>query len=299
MRRLRLLTALAWIAVALLFSHFSGEVGRVAPQRRPQLELGPEPRPEPRAESGAESGAFRPLPEASRRDPEFRVKGAACQSTCTGTAFSLSRDGLWMTARHVVDHCRRIFLLGRDAVPVTGLFLHPAADVALLRTAGGPEALALGERTLGIGQDGFGFGFPAGRPGEVYGQLLGRTKVRAVADGSVAPGIVWAEVARNPDSLPQLGGLSGSPMLDRSGEVIGVLIASSDRRGRVVSAAPVSLRQALGQAGATAHAPARPAPPVEPRDFVAYGDALRSSLKVAKVACDARGLGSRRPAPSF
>jgi serine protease Do len=138
-----------------------------------------------------------------------------------------------------------------------------------------------------------------GRPGEVYGQLLGRTRVRSIGNGGVAPGIAWAELARHPDWLPQLGGLSGSPMLDRNGQVVGVLIASSDRRGRVVSAAPISMREVLDQAGTAAHRPARQAPPVDPSAFVAYGDALRNSLMVAKVACDARGLGSRRPTPTF
>ena len=74
------------------------------------------------------------------------------------------------------------------------------------------------------------------------------------------------------------------------GGVIGVTIGEDRRRGRVISAAPVSLSEILAEAGA-ASMPRGTAQPgaISAGNFAAQGDRLRAGKAVAQVVCHARG----------
>src|SRR5262245_48640298 len=119
-----------------------------------------------------ESGAY--LPPPSVYDPEVLVEVGPVASGM-GSAFAISEDGWWMTARHVVDGCQHVGLIVSrgSAVRVTGVKRALFADIALLRTEGAPEALAIdtSERHFQIGQRAFHVGYPQGRPGEAYSRL--------------------------------------------------------------------------------------------------------------------------------
>ena len=57
----------------------------------------------------------------------------------SGTAFSIAGDGRWVTARHVVEGCRRpALLVGGERAVAAAFRLAPHADLALLITDGGP-----------------------------------------------------------------------------------------------------------------------------------------------------------------
>ncbi len=180
------------------------------------------------------------------------------------------------------------------AVRATELFSHPRADITLI---GGPTApaLSLGWGTLFRGQDGFHFGYPRGQPGDVHGELMGRIKVRG--SRVLEPGILWAEIEREPSNDLPLGGLSGGPVLGPGGDVIGLAIAASPRRGRVTSAAPESLHDVMARAGLRqAAAPARPpVVNVAASNYAAFGDQLRQRMSVARILCWDRDAASRRP----
>ena len=41
-------------------------------------------------------------------DPEISVRSESSGGPSVGTAFPVSNDGVWLTARHVVDYCRQV-----------------------------------------------------------------------------------------------------------------------------------------------------------------------------------------------
>ena len=223
------------------------------------------------------------LPNTKPSDPTVLVEIDAPASGI-GTAFAVDSGGKWMTARHVVDSCDQVGLvLSRGQyVKMDKVMLSPDADIALLtsRWKRKPLARDLGTRRQ-IGERGFFIGFPQGQPGEVAGKLLGRH--RMVIRGryrSSEPILAWAEIGRTQGLIGSLGGISGAPVFDNDGELIGLVSAESPRRGRVYTVAPRSLANAL--------TPLSKKPERNPINFNNYGqraDSLRRSRRVAKVVC--------------
>ncbi len=293
----RFLLLLAWLAVAGLFMQFAEQDGPRRPAPRPAAA----PPAVAEAERRPAQADQAPLPGPSRRDPVLKLSDSdPCARSCSGTAFAIDGRGNWLTARHVVQGCGEVALQTgpRQAVQVREIVRHPRADVALLKTGLNAPALPLTSGPLYRGQDGFHLGFPRGEPGDVYGELMGRVKVRSRR--AVEPGILWAEIDRAPRNDLPLGGLSGGPVLTPAGAVVGVAIAASPRRGRVTSAAPRSLAEVMARAEV---AVAEAAPEdlgevkVAPSNYAGYGDHLRARLSVAKVLCWSEGTERRRRPP--
>ena len=66
------------------------------------------------------------------------------QGVSVGTAFAVSEEGVWVTARHVVQGCTEIAERrsnGWNEVRVA--WVHPRADLALIRSQGAPAHFAL------------------------------------------------------------------------------------------------------------------------------------------------------------
>jgi serine protease Do len=87
---------------------------------------------------------------------------------------------------------------------------------------------------------------------------MGRSRMELSGEiHGTGPVLAWAEVARYPDSLPALSGMSGGPVFDTQGKIIGIMVATSVRRGRIYTVAPEILQAteqsfALSDASATA-----------------------------------------------
>ena len=292
----RILLLLICLTAISLFMEFAEQGSQLRPPREtltPPAVAEAERRPQRAGEA--------PLPGPSRRDPVLKLSDSdPCAEACSGTAFAIDGRGNWLTARHVVKGCRQVALQTgpRQAVRVAEIVPHPRADVALLKTGLNAPALPLTSGPLFRGQDGFHLGFPRGEPGDVYGELMGRVKVRSRR--AVEPGILWAEIDRAPRNDLPLGGLSGGPVLTPEGAVVGVAIAASPRRGRVTSAAPRSLAEVMARAEV---AVAEAAPEelgeikIAPSNYAGYGDHLRETLSVAKVLCWGEGTERRRRPP--
>jgi serine protease Do len=231
------------------------------------------------------------LPPPSPMDPLFKVQIDRRSGSSVGTAFAIDDAGVWLTARHVVQDCGQIGVRGRSGLLRASIaWVHPRADVAVLRTRGGSAPLALSSEALLVGQDGFAIGFPQGRPASVHGRLIGRTQMQAEGRfNGRAPTIAWAEVSRQPSFSGSLGGLSGSPVLDARGNVIGVTVAESPRRGRFESVAPEVLATLTA-----AERPLRLAPPggralaLSGQALAQVSDQLRADLRIAQTVCQAR-----------
>ena len=82
-------------------------------------------------------------------------------------------------------------------------------------------------------------------------------------------------------------------MFNERGEVIGVMVAASERRGRVMTSDPSSVRWLLAEAGLMPDPSARTTD-LAVGNFVGRGDDLREGLRVAKVICDVRRPSRRR-----
>lgn len=204
----------------------------------------------------------------------------------SGTAFSIAGQGRWITARHVVEGCRRpALVVGGNRAVAADVRLAPHADVALLITEGGPPAVPVAaDAPLHKNQRAFHPGFPQGRAGEVTSRLLGRETLKVFGRGAhEEPVLAWAEVGRTDGLEGALSGLSGAPVLDRQGRAIGVTLAESPRRGRIYTTAPESFGPAVrGEQRADEEALGET---VTVDNYGRVADRLRRDLRVAQVVC--------------
>jgi serine protease Do len=253
-----------------------------AVKRRPAIgQQTPIRRPAPATPSGL-------LPPASGSDPAVRIAESK-KGNSTGTAFSIG-DGVWMTARHVLEGCSTYGIVtGRKKVE-RGYrrILNPNHDLATFETKRVASPLGFERAGLSRDQDAFHFGYPQGKPADVRSRLLGRMNVvHGRGRRGKEPVIAWAEIKRVPKISGSLGGISGGPVVDAEGDVIGVTVAGSPRRGRVFTTAPAGLRHMLDLAGATPRESSRGTVDtiVDPTGFPRIGSALRKNLTVAKVIC--------------
>jgi hypothetical protein len=212
-------------------------------------------------------------------------------SDSLGTAFALNTAGVWLTAAHVIDECRAVYVLrGRDWRGATSVRIHPSADLALIRAVEtGPTVTLAAAATPDLGTDAFHIGYPQGRPAQVHTRYIGRARIERPQRGMPPePGHVWVEVARVPDFEGSLGGLSGGPAFDSSGRVIGVTILESQRRGRITTAPVERIRDMLNR-GAVEVVPGAGTGTFSPSSFQTTADALRAGGTVTHIFCSWRG----------
>lgn len=209
-----------------------------------------------------------------------------------GTAFAINASGLWLTARHVVDGCAQVGLAVGDGrmVTVDEVRTSQSSDLALLVTDRAPTALQLNlERELRVGEAGYHVGFPQGRTGEASSRLLERsslvTRGRYTMEEQV---LAWGETDRSQGFEGTLSGMSGGPVFDATGMVIGVTVAESPRRGRIYTAAPDTVRAFLAEQELVTPnlvGLASEARPLAATSYSAEADRLRRERAVVQVLC--------------
>jgi len=229
------------------------------------------------------------LAPPSRRDALITIR-STIKTSSSGTAFALG-GGYWLSARHVVDGCSSLMLLAGNqswgAVRMRGQAVSSkTSDLALVQTKRTSPAFSFAEpKDIRQNQSGFLVGFPQGRVGEVQAKLLGRGRaVFSKRHSNSEPVLVWVETGRREGVKGTLGGISGGPIFDARGRVIGVIIAESLRRGRVYTAAPASIRRSLAIWGLNAQS-ADPAGVFTSDNYILQGDYLRQAGRVVKVLC--------------
>jgi hypothetical protein len=230
----------------------------------------------------------RPLPAAAPDDPLISVEAEALGSDeiALGTSFPIAPN-TWLTARHVANgECHHIVLIvdGRK-VTATIAYLHPQADLALLKTkdASGP-ALPLETGAIEQNETAYTFGYPKEKLGATQDRLMGRSRMQLSGEiNGTGPVLTWAELVRYPDDLPALSGMSGGPVVDAQGKIIGIMVAASVRRGRIHTVAPEIL-QATEQSFALGDASAKAEPVSEvTTQNVSLSDTARALNKSARI----------------
>ncbi len=208
----------------------------------------------------------RPLPAAAPNDPLISVEAEGLNpgEIAFGTSFPIAPNA-WLTARHVANGiCNRIILIvNGKKVPAQIAYLHPQADLALLKTTNvsGP-ALPLGNGDIETNDTGYTFGFPKEELGATQDRLMGRSRMQLSGEiNGTGPVLTWAEVTRYPSNLPALNGMSGGPVFDGEGKIIGIDRSRRPERrgGRIHTVAPEIL-QATEQSFALSDASANATP---------------------------------------
>lgn len=150
------------------------------------------------------------------------LKSASLKKVFTGTAFIISRDGHAITNDHVIHDCTEIKIAGRDGVAkvVTSDSIN---DLALLQLSGKVNAVASLNPNVGKlrqGEDILVFGYP-------LNSVLS-------SGGNLTPGMVSAMtgLGNNTNQIqitaPVQPGSSGSPVIDKRGNVIAVVSMKLD-----------------------------------------------------------------------
>ena len=287
------MTRLDWLVVALLAVLLTFYVGSGA---TPILDRGTtarRPLP-PAAEAPVEPQPERvrrpPLAPPSPRDPTAVMGGERPAGPTVGTAFPVDERGTWMTARHVIAGCKRVGLFRRDQRPTLASvpFAHETADLALLHAEPGARPLQFVERPISVEEEAFALGYPKGALGAAHFLLLGRARLQHSGwMGGASPVLVWADAQRFPEELDTLGGMSGGPVLDDEGRVVGIVVAGSPRRGRQLSLAPEVLDEVRRARFPGAAAASRPVIEVRqgPGRLREMVDSAARGLRIALVLC--------------
>ena len=158
----------------------------------------------------------------------LNTKSSRNQSS-SGTAFYLGNN-LWMTARHVINECKEVYLKNDNENSfIEKILINPNSDLALFSNNNLiPEKFEIGKE---ISKFAFSSGYPAGKPGDVVLEFAGFMAMEARSYNILEKHSIYAVLEKNPRNLLSFGGISGGPAFDSSGNINGVVVAEFTRRG--------------------------------------------------------------------
>ena len=183
---------------------------------------------------------------------------------------------------------REGLLLGSAKTSGYNIVLNPFHDLALFKTKATGASFRFDKDELRLGQNAFHFGFPQGKPAALHSTLLGRANINpGRKTRHKEPVLAWAEIRRVPNFSGSLGGISGGPVVDRNGDIIGVSVVEARRRGRIFTAAPIGLLDMLerGKVLRKTDGNSIITEKIDPQYFAKIGRELRERLSVSKVLC--------------
>jgi putative serine protease PepD len=143
------------------------------------------------------------------------------EGQATGSGFVVSKDGFIVTNDHVVDGASQVQVkIGTSdkAQDATVVGADPSRDLALLKVdASNLPTLSLGDSSsVGVGDPTYAIGNPFGLDHTLTTGIVSALQRSLQApDGATISGAIQTDAALNP-------GNSGGPLLDSSGQVIGV-----------------------------------------------------------------------------
>ena len=184
----------------------------------------------------------RPIPQMPAAVNEsFVIDDSEPEGSRMGTTFAVDNSGVWLTAAHVTRRCARVGLVSDGDVRPVSRVMQSLRDDVTLMTGGlrATEALPVNNETLNPGDPAYHMGFPEGEPAVIASQFMGSTTIRH--QNHTEAQLVWAEGRRMPEFDGELGGASGGPVLAADGSVVGVISASTPRRGRILTVSPQAM----------------------------------------------------------
>jgi S1-C subfamily serine protease len=171
-----------------------------------------------------------------------------------GAGVIVNRAGTILTALHVVDGAERVRVSFVDGTSSTASIAStdPANDIAVVQPERGPEVVV--PAVLGgggqVGDEAYAVGHPLGYVGSLSaGVISGLDRSVEATGGRRLQGLIQFDTAVNP-------GNSGGPLLNRAGQVIGIVtaLANASRDGYFIG---VGFAVPIGTAGGAADAPPR------------------------------------------
>ncbi len=169
-----------------------------------------------------------------------------------GAGVIVNRNGAILTALHVVDGAKRVRVSFVDGTRSTAAIMSsdPENDIAVLMPQRGPETIV--PAVLGgggqVGDEAYAVGHPIGYLGSLTsGVISGLDRSIRGKDGRPMRGLIQFDAAVNP-------GNSGGPLLNRGGQVIGIVtaLANPSRDGYFIG---IGFAVPIGTAGGAANAP--------------------------------------------
>src|SRR5262249_17357 len=169
-----------------------------------------------------------------------------------GSGVMVKGRGSILTAYHVIDGAAGIRVVFADGTksPATVVSSDPAHDIAVVKAEQPPEVIV--PAVLGggaqVGDDAYAVGNPLGYFDSLSaGVVSGLDRSAKTSDGKTLQGLIQFDAAVNP-------GNSGGPLLDRRGQVIGIVtaLANPSRNGVFIG---LGFAIPIGTAGGAANAP--------------------------------------------
>lgn len=204
--------------------------------------------PEQVAEGQRRSAVFVPKSSSqanvTSRLPGIQPQQAITTPKLTGTGYFVSRDGYLLTAAHVVSEASSINVLhsGRR-LPARIVRVDQANDVALLRVEGTFSALPITEsRAVKLGKQVFTVGFPnIGLQG--VSPKLTKGEISSLSG-------IQDDPRHFQVSVPIQPGNSGGPLVDMTGNVLGMLVHKLDdiKTAKITGTLPQQVNYALKSA---------------------------------------------------
>ncbi|MFN8224445.1 MAG: trypsin-like peptidase domain-containing protein [Gaiellales bacterium] len=154
---------------------------------------------------------------------ETSEPGRGKPATKLGAGVIVNRAGLVLTAFHVIDGAKTITVSFADgsSSPAAVVSRDPANDIAVIAPERGPSVIvpAVLGGSPSIGDDTYAVGHPLGYEGSLSaGVVSGVDRTLETEDGRRLKGLIQFDAAVNPGS-------SGGPLLDRAGQVVGIVTA--------------------------------------------------------------------------
>lgn len=176
--------------------------------------------PDQIAEGQRRSSAFAPRKGSPTPGDEPEISSVAPKSS--GSGFFISQDGFLLTNQHVIENPVKIVIQTKQGTfPAQVVKADAANDIALLKVSGAfqPSPVAP-SRNVRLGDSIFTIGFPNI---DVQGVEPKLTKGEISSLGGIQDDPRQFQV-----SLPVQPGNSGGPLIDRNGNVIGLVTAKLD-----------------------------------------------------------------------
>jgi S1-C subfamily serine protease len=175
-----------------------------------------------------------------------------------GTGVIINAEGAILTANHVVDGAKsiKVTFIDGSTSNATVISSEPDRDIAVLKADRNPEVVvpAVMGGGVRVGDEAFAIGHPLGLVDSMSsGVISGLNRSIPVGDDRTLDGLIQFDTAVNP-------GNSGGPLLNRAGQVVGIVtaLANPSEQGVFIGIGfAVPIGAAAGAAGAGPGGPPR------------------------------------------